>query len=305
MSSFSLKAIIIAITSAIILVLYPNILNYNFNLLNNFLVAKDTDELVVGNSVAKNCLEMDEILLTPDELARYDGSSDSRGLYLAFLGIVYDVSSGSQHYKPGGSYAFFAGKDATRAYITGDFSQAGLSDDLTSGVDVQSFDGIRTWIDLYEKDYRRVGRLVGRYYDQFGCPTDARQWVSQQIHRSDQLKEQEQDLLLVFPLCNSEWSGQTNSGRVWCSRQSGGYDRQWIGVPRQLFMTDKKQYRCACVRDSGPPTEPAIVYEEEEDSSSSVVANNDHNQNVGDLNNPLLKSYDGCDPKSSECKISD
>jgi hypothetical protein len=37
------------------------------------------------------------------------------------LGSVYDVSSGAKHYKPGGSYHFFLGKDASRAFVTGDF----------------------------------------------------------------------------------------------------------------------------------------------------------------------------------------
>ncbi|CAG2115626.1 unnamed protein product [Medioppia subpectinata] len=236
--------------------------------------------------------------MTRSELSRFDGSSDSLGLYLAFLGVIYDVSSGAQHYKPGGSYSFFAGKDATKAFITGEFTETGLTDDL-SEVDVESFDGIQTWSDLYEKDYRRVGKVVGTYYDSNGCETQALQWVRQQMQRNDALKEEQNDELKVFPFCNSEWSGQTNSGRVWCSRTSGGQQRDWIGVPRQLFIAEKKQYRCACVRDTGSPTRPAIVYEDDDSHMETGP------QDVGDLNHPRLKEYEGCDPKSFECKIKD
>lgn len=51
------------------------------------------------------------------------------------MGNVYDVTKGSSTYKPGGSYWFFAGKDASRAYTTGCFKThlthdlRGLSDD--------------------------------------------------------------------------------------------------------------------------------------------------------------------------------
>ena len=48
-------------------------------------------------------------IFTKAELAQYDGSPGSKGLYLAILGKVYDVSKGARHYGPGGGYSFFAG----------------------------------------------------------------------------------------------------------------------------------------------------------------------------------------------------
>ena len=287
-------SIFIALFSSIILVIFPDILNNKLISINN--LYKYFDKYLSKESKT-SCLSPGERLLTKTELSRYDGSSDSLGLYLAFLGIVYDVSKGAQHYKPGGSYSFFAGKDATRAYITGQFTEEGLIDDLT-GVDVESFDGIQTWTELYEKDYKRVGKLIGTYYDSNGCQTEALLSVHKKMDKNNEIKEQQNQESEVFPYCNSEWSGQTNSGRVWCSRASGGRERDWIGVPRQLFMTEKKQYRCACVRNTGPPTVPAIVYEDDTHDYSA-------DSNVGDLNNPRLKEYDGCDPQSIECKIQD
>ena len=37
------------------------------------------------------------------------------------MGDVYDVSAGRLHYGVGGPYHFFAGRDASRAYVTGCF----------------------------------------------------------------------------------------------------------------------------------------------------------------------------------------
>ena len=44
------------------------------------------------------------ITLTPAELARYDGSSEKRPVYVAIDGEVYDVSANRRVYGKGGSY---------------------------------------------------------------------------------------------------------------------------------------------------------------------------------------------------------
>ena len=50
-------------------------------------------------------------IFTKEELSCYKGDEDSRGLYLAVLGQVYDVANGKRHYGPGCSYHFFTGKE--------------------------------------------------------------------------------------------------------------------------------------------------------------------------------------------------
>lgn len=69
------------------------------------------------------------LLLTPAQLALYDGRHPPKGIYLAIDGEVYDVTTGDA-YQPGGSYGLFAGKDAARAFITGCFKPKGLTHDL-------------------------------------------------------------------------------------------------------------------------------------------------------------------------------
>lgn len=57
------------------------------------------------------------LLLSRGELALYDGEQGSRGLYLALLGQVFDVSKGRKHYGPTGAYHFMAGDPFLMKYI--------------------------------------------------------------------------------------------------------------------------------------------------------------------------------------------
>ncbi|KAA8651432.1 hypothetical protein EYZ11_006027 [Aspergillus tanneri] len=70
------------------------------------------------------------LLLTPEQLTPYDGSDPSLPIYLAVNGSIFDVSANPLVYGPGGSYNFFTGRDATRAFVTGCF-QEDLTSDMT------------------------------------------------------------------------------------------------------------------------------------------------------------------------------
>ncbi|ORY16471.1 hypothetical protein BCR34DRAFT_622406 [Clohesyomyces aquaticus] len=69
------------------------------------------------------------VFLTDDQLRAYDGTDPKKPIYLALNGTIYDVSASPQTYGPGGSYHFFAGRDAARAFLTGCF-QEDLTPDL-------------------------------------------------------------------------------------------------------------------------------------------------------------------------------
>ena len=87
---------------------------------------------------SENIQVADAKLISPDELKKYDGKDGSPGLYISLLGQVFDVSKGKDHYGPGGGYSFFAAKDGSRAFVTGEFNEAGLTDDVT-GLDPESY----------------------------------------------------------------------------------------------------------------------------------------------------------------------
>lgn len=128
-------------------------------------------------------------LLSAAELGRYRGAPGEPGLYLAVLGRVFDVERGRRHYGPGGAYsslagtasgaggpgagrglggavrgsppALPAGRDATRAFATGDFTQAGLVDDV-SGLSQGEMLAVQSWLVFYGQHYKPVGRWVRR-----------------------------------------------------------------------------------------------------------------------------------------------
>ncbi|VDK49858.1 unnamed protein product [Anisakis simplex] len=222
-----------------------------------------------------------------EQLALFDGSRPSKDVYLALLGRVYNVQRGHKHYAPGGGYHFFAGKDATRAFVTGDFSDEGLTDDV-SGLSHQDILGIKEWSNFYEKEYELIGLLQGTYYDSHGQATQRLREVlgmmeDAKLWKAAQTKESE-----VFPPCNSEWH-KDSGGRVWCTSKSGGIHREWVGVPRKLFNPGAKTSRCACVKNFGPPL--------------SVYPDRDEEGTRGDLSNPNLHEYPGCSPTSNSCKL--
>lgn len=68
------------------------------------------------------------VYLTPQELAKFDGSDPKSPIYLAINGTIFDVSAGAHTYGPGGSYHAFAGHDASRAFVTGCFMEDRTSD---------------------------------------------------------------------------------------------------------------------------------------------------------------------------------
>lgn len=66
--------------------------------------------------------------MTLEELAAYDGKDESKPVYLAINNTIYDVSSGRRMYGAGGSYNFFAGKDASRAFVSSCFEEDLIGD---------------------------------------------------------------------------------------------------------------------------------------------------------------------------------
>ncbi|CAG9537968.1 unnamed protein product [Cercopithifilaria johnstoni] len=225
-------------------------------------------------------------VLTKEQLSFFDGTRPSKGTYLAILGRIYDVQKGARHYGPDGSYHFFAGRDATRAFVSGDFTEKGLVDDI-EGFGDQDLLGVLDWIKFYEKDYDLVGYLQGTYYDASGKPTSRLKEVIKLIENALNWKDIQTEETKIFPPCNSEWQKDVG-GRVWCSKKSGGIEREWVGVPRKLFDTKSKSYRCACVKNFGAPL--------------SRFPGMNKNSGHGDLENPSLKEYEGCKSTSTSCR---
>lgn len=210
-------------------------------------------------------------LFTADELRKY--IKKEVGLYLAILGEVYDVTKGERYYGPGGSYHFFTGRDCSRAFVTGDFTESGLTDDILD-LDPSDIKSLYQWKSVYVKDYKYKGKLIGRFYDPEGKATQYKQQVDAIMKFADSAERKKSEGNLQFPPCNVEWSAELGS-RVWCTKLSGGIQRNWEGVPRMLYLPGSDSHRCACV----------------------------NLENHSALQKGNLKEYPDCHPKSTSCYV--
>lgn len=211
-------------------------------------------------------------LLSKRELSLYDGEEGSKGLYLAILGQVFDVSRGHKHYGPDGAYHVMAGKDASLAFISGDFTESGLTDDVSSLSPLQVV-ALYDWLAFYQRDYVTVGMVIGQFYSDTGRPTQTLLQVEASLAEGQRIKAHSEAEMVHFPACNSEWSA-ARGGRVWCSAKSGGVVRDWKGVPRKLFSPGSSSVRCVCVEDQSAADE-----------------------------DPNLQKYDRCPPHADSCYV--
>ncbi|OQS04299.1 hypothetical protein THRCLA_03449 [Thraustotheca clavata] len=69
-------------------------------------------------------------IFTREQLKEYDGSDESKPIYLAVGGKVVDATLGSKFYKKGATYSMFAGQACTRALTISSLDPKDLSDDI-------------------------------------------------------------------------------------------------------------------------------------------------------------------------------
>ena len=111
----------------------------------------------------------------------YCEASKQETLLLVVVGEVYDVTDGEGYYGPGQGYSCFAGRDGSRAFVTGNFTKEGARADL-DGLTPGEVAGVIHWRDFYRKEdiYKYLGKLVGLYYDENG---NAREEIHESIER--------------------------------------------------------------------------------------------------------------------------
>ena len=205
-------------------------------------------------------------VLTPAELAGFSGeagTADPGTLYLGLLGEVFDVSKGRKHYGVGGGYHCFAGRDATRAFITGEFAGPGLTDDV-AGLTDEELKGLWDWRSFYHKDYTYVGKLAGRFYDAEGRPRPLLTAVREGAERAREVEREREEARRKNPRCNSAWK-QGEGGRLWCA--PGWYPR-----------------KVTAANGAGTASASCQCFDEVGFSDVRAV-------------------YPGCSPTASECKV--
>ncbi|XP_066386875.1 membrane steroid-binding protein 2-like [Miscanthus floridulus] len=96
--------------------------------------------------------------ITEEELLQYDGSDPDKPLLMAIKGQIYDVSQSRMFYGPGGAYALFAGKDASRALAKMSFEPQDLNGDI-SGLTPMELGSLNDWEYKFTSKYVKVGTI--------------------------------------------------------------------------------------------------------------------------------------------------
>lgn len=213
-------------------------------------------------------------MMTAEMLSEYDDTDPSKPIYLALMGNIYDVTKGKDYYGKDGGYHGFAGRDGSRAYITGEFNDTGLIPDLT-GFTPGQYEGVKHWNDFYQKEdkYPFVAKLIGHFYDEDGNPTEALKKFDTMVQEREDEIANEKAFEKQYPPCNSRWAQQTG-GEVWCSTKSGGIDRPWEGVPRKYVTkrgTKEERKKCVCVSPDKIATVDKEMFEEYPNCDPSAV----------------------------------
>lgn len=249
-------------------VYYPQILerikSFIFELSSS---GADNDPIAV-KFTADNDVHVHTELFTKEALAKFNGENDEVPIYLSILGSVYDVTKGKKHYGSGCSYSYFAGRDASKSFITGEFEVFDETSDDVLSLKPSEVLSLYDWKKFYDKDYIFKGYAIGRFYDSQGAKTAYFYKLDAIVEQALEDKKTENKMLEIYPQCNIEWTEEKGT-RVWCTDQSGGKKRNWIGVPRKYYEPGK-DFRCACIKES-------------------------------ELDSPNLKPYENCDPKSTTC----
>ncbi|XP_059617483.1 membrane-associated progesterone receptor component 1 [Phlebotomus argentipes] len=98
---------------------------------------------------------------TVQELRPFDGNQPDGRILVAVNGNVYDVTKGKRFYGPGGPYAAFGGRDASRGLATFSVTSNDNNeyDDL-SDLNTMEMDSVREWEMQFKERYIFVGKLL-------------------------------------------------------------------------------------------------------------------------------------------------
>jgi membrane-associated progesterone receptor component len=98
--------------------------------------------------------------MTLKDLRKYDGTGPEGRVLVAVLGKIYDVTKGKRFYGPGGPYAGFAGRDASRGLAT--FNVDAINDEYDDLSDLKNseLEQVREWELQFSEKYEFVGKLM-------------------------------------------------------------------------------------------------------------------------------------------------
>ncbi|KAK2970845.1 hypothetical protein RJ640_016641 [Escallonia rubra] len=123
-----------------------------------FVAAEDYAAVKKANEyAAREPVQLGDV--TEEELRAYDGTRPDKPLLMAIKGNIYDVSRSRMFYGPGGPYALFAGRDASRALALMSFDSQDLTGNI-DGLNASELEVLQDWEYKFMEKYVKVGQLV-------------------------------------------------------------------------------------------------------------------------------------------------
>ena len=133
-------------------------------------------------------------LITVPELATH--TMKENRIWLSILGRVYDVTDGEDFYGAlRGGYKFYAGRDASPCFSTGNNTPEGAEEKLEEW-DTKKQLGVYEWSVFYadHKKYEYMGVLAGsRYFDEGGTETELRRGIVERCSAAKAIQDEERD----------------------------------------------------------------------------------------------------------------
>eukprot|EP00002_Diphylleia_rotans_P027026 TRINITY_DN5409_c0_g1_i1.p1 TRINITY_DN5409_c0_g1~~TRINITY_DN5409_c0_g1_i1.p1 ORF type:complete len:152 (+),score=25.61 TRINITY_DN5409_c0_g1_i1:29-484(+) len=99
------------------------------------------------------------IKLSRTQLQQYDGTNPDLPIYIAIRGKVYSVGKDNPHYKPGGQYHSFAGREPNMGLAKNSTSAEHITHEI-SGITASEFEVLKHWAELFSNKYLCVGEIV-------------------------------------------------------------------------------------------------------------------------------------------------
>ena len=111
---------------------------------------------------AKKFTKLSKRDFTHEQLKSFDGTQEDGRILIAVLGKVFDVSNSSHFYGPGGPYAAFGGRDASRALATFAIEDKMFKDthDDLSDLTPSQMESVKEWEMQFLEKYDVVGKLL-------------------------------------------------------------------------------------------------------------------------------------------------
>ncbi|OWF39615.1 membrane-associated progesterone receptor component 1-like [Mizuhopecten yessoensis] len=99
---------------------------------------------------------------TLEQLREYDGKGQDGRVLVSVNTKVFDVTRGKRFYGPGGPYAVFAGRDASRGLALFSLTEEAIKDEFDdlSDLTTMQMESVREWEMQFTEKYDFIGRLL-------------------------------------------------------------------------------------------------------------------------------------------------